>query len=129
MHSLTMHVRDYECDLQGIVNNAQYQHYLEHARHEYLLSKGLSFAKLTQQQIHLVVYRMTLNYHHSLLPGDAFEVRSVWRKPSRVKLLVEQQVYRPQDDNICLSANVEIACLNPKGRPCWLPQFEALIMA
>ena len=25
-------VRDYECDLQGIVNNANYQHYLEHCR-------------------------------------------------------------------------------------------------
>jgi acyl-CoA thioester hydrolase len=42
---LEFKVRDYECDLQGIVNNANYQHYLEHARHEYLLSEGLSFTK------------------------------------------------------------------------------------
>ena len=28
-----MKVRDYECDLQGIVNNANYQHYMEHSRH------------------------------------------------------------------------------------------------
>ena len=27
---LKMKVRDYECDLQGIVNNANYQHYIEH---------------------------------------------------------------------------------------------------
>ena len=26
--SLEMKVRDYECDLQGIVNNANYQHYI-----------------------------------------------------------------------------------------------------
>ena len=33
-------VRDYECDLQGIVNNANYQHYTEHACHEFFLSRG-----------------------------------------------------------------------------------------
>ena len=44
-HELTLKVRDYECDLQGIVNNANYQHYLEHARHEFLLSLGVSFAQ------------------------------------------------------------------------------------
>ncbi|NLI24182.1 MAG: acyl-CoA thioesterase, partial [Bacteroidales bacterium] len=28
---LEMEVRDYECDIQGIVNNAVYMNYLEHA--------------------------------------------------------------------------------------------------
>ncbi|HAD03062.1 MAG TPA: acyl-CoA thioesterase, partial [Porphyromonadaceae bacterium] len=37
---LSMKVRDYECDLQGVVNNANYQHYLEHTRHEFLESLG-----------------------------------------------------------------------------------------
>ena len=32
---LNLQVRDYECDLQGIVNNAVYQNYLEHTRHEF----------------------------------------------------------------------------------------------
>ena len=32
IYELEMKVRDYECDLQGIVNNANYQHYLEHTR-------------------------------------------------------------------------------------------------
>ena len=43
---LQMKVRDYECDLQGIVNNANYQHYIEHTRHEFLSSLGVSFAHL-----------------------------------------------------------------------------------
>ncbi len=34
-------VRDYECDLQGIVNNAVYLNYLEHTRHQYLLNKKI----------------------------------------------------------------------------------------
>ena len=40
---LEMQVRDYECDMEGIVNNAIYQHYLEHTRHEFLASSGISF--------------------------------------------------------------------------------------
>jgi len=44
IYELEMKVRDYECDLQGIVNNANYQHYLEHTRHEFLTSVGVSFA-------------------------------------------------------------------------------------
>jgi len=36
-------VRDYECDLQGIVNNAVYLHYLEHTRHEFLKQSGIDF--------------------------------------------------------------------------------------
>ena len=38
-----MEVRDYECDIQGIVNNANYLHYTEHTRHQVLVSLGVSF--------------------------------------------------------------------------------------
>ena len=51
IYELKMKVRDYECDLQGIVNNANYQHYLEHTRHEFLLSTGVSFAALHEQGV------------------------------------------------------------------------------
>ena len=47
VYQLAMSVRDYECDMQGVVNNAVYQNYLEHARHEFLKTKGLDFAALT----------------------------------------------------------------------------------
>ena len=39
-----MEVRDYECDIEGIVNNANYLHYTEHTRHLFLKHCGLSFA-------------------------------------------------------------------------------------
>ena len=55
IYELKMKVRDYECDLQGIVNNANYQHYIEHTRHEFLLSAGISFAQLHEQGIDAVV--------------------------------------------------------------------------
>lgn len=33
---LDFSVRDYECDLAGMVNNATYLNYIEHTRHEFL---------------------------------------------------------------------------------------------
>ena len=48
-------VRDYECDAQGIVNNANYQHYYEVVRHEFLEQHGLNFYELHEQGIDAVV--------------------------------------------------------------------------
>ena len=57
-----MEVRDYECDIEGIVNNANYLHYLEHTRHLFLKHCGLSFAEMHNRGIDAVVARMTLQY-------------------------------------------------------------------
>ena len=48
---LEMQVRDYECDMEGIVNNAIYQHYLEHTRHEFLASSGISFIEMHERGV------------------------------------------------------------------------------
>ena len=45
-----MEVRDYECDIEGIVNNANYLHYAEHTRHLFLKSLGVSFAALHEPE-------------------------------------------------------------------------------
>ena len=54
---LEMQVRDYECDIQGIVNNSVYQNYLEHCRHKFLNKAGLDFAELHNDGIDAVVIR------------------------------------------------------------------------
>ena len=54
-------VRDYECDAQGHVNNANYQHYFEVTRHEFLESGGLNFYQLHQQGIDAVVARVDIH--------------------------------------------------------------------
>ena len=63
-YCLEFAVRDYECDLQGVVNNANYQHYLEHARHEFLISKGISFSGLHEEGIDLIVTRVEIDYKY-----------------------------------------------------------------
>ena len=69
IYELEMKVRDYECDLQGIVNNANYQHYLEHTRHEFLTSVGVSFAALHEQGVDPVVARINMAFKTPLKSG------------------------------------------------------------
>ncbi len=120
-HELEFKVRDYECDLQGVVNNAVYQNYLEHARHELLLSRGIDFAELTAAGINLVVVRAELDYKKSLASNDRFVVRSRVRRSSRLRFEFEQQIYRLPDETLMLAARIFGTSLNRRGRP-YLPE-------
>ena len=65
-------VRDYEVDCEGIVNNANYLHYMEHTRHEFCASAGLSFARMRELQMSPVVRKVKIEYIRSLGLGEEF---------------------------------------------------------
>lgn len=105
-----MKVRDYECDLQGIVNNANYQHYLEHTRHEFLTSEGVSFAKLHEQGIDPVVARLTMAFKTPLRSGDEF-VSKLYLKKEGIKYVFCQDIFRFPDRKMVIKATVETVCV------------------
>jgi acyl-CoA thioester hydrolase len=100
-------VRDYECDLQGVVNNAVYQSYLEHARHEYLLTKKVSFNDLVKNDILLMVSRIEMDFKNSLRSGDEFYVKLRTERLG-IKLLFFQDIYRVSDNALCLKAKIDV---------------------
>jgi len=104
---IQLKVRDYECDIQGIVNNAVYQSYLEHARHEYLLSKEGSFKELTDQGILLMVSRIEMDFKSPLSSRDSFAVKLLTERQG-LKLIFFQDIFRLSDDALCLRARVEV---------------------
>lgn len=108
---LEMKVRDYECDLQCIVNNANYQHYMEHARHEFLESVGANFGALHKQGIDAVVSRVVIDYKVSLTSGDRFVVRMNIAREG-VKLVFFEDIYRLPDNMLCARGRVESVCLD-----------------
>lgn len=105
-----MKVRDYECDLQGIVNNANYQHYIEHTRHEYLNSRDISFAKLHEDGIDAVVARITMSFKVPLKSGDEFISKLAVQKEG-IKYVFYQNIYRKSDMKLVLKAVVETVTL------------------
>jgi acyl-CoA thioester hydrolase len=122
-------VRDYELDMQGIVNNGVYFNYLEHARHEYLLAKGVDFAALTREGIHLVVIRSELAYKAPLKSGDRFVVEVSTERLSKVKFGFRQRIIRLADEKVVLEGLVIGTALNESGRPYISPAIESLFDA
>nr|WP_086940006.1 acyl-CoA thioesterase [Thaumasiovibrio occultus] len=123
---LNFKVRDYECDLQGIVNNSVYQNYLEHARHEFLLERGVDFAALARDKINLVVTRAELDYLTSLTSGDEFWVGVNVERVSKVRFAFHQHIFRSRDDKPVLRAVVTGTSLNERGRPTSLDALSQL---
>lgn len=103
---LTDKVRDYECDLQGVVNNANYQHYMEHTRHEFLESLGENFGAMHDKGVDGFVSHVDIDFKTSLKSGDSYiSCLNVYKKG--VKLVFEQDIYRASDGTLATKGKVE----------------------
>ena len=110
IYELKMKVRDYECDLQGIVNNANYQHYLEHTRHEFLTATGVSFARLHDEGVDPVVARLSMSFKTPLRSGDEF-ISKLYLRKEGIKYVFYQDIFRASDMKIVIKATVDTVCL------------------
>jgi len=123
---IELEVRDYECDMEGIVNNAVYMNYLEHARHAYIKQKGITFAAFTQKGIHLVVTRIEADYLYPLQSGDRFYVTASMERVSKLRFSFSQDIFRLPDNKPILRARVIGTSLNAEGKPKYFEELEKL---
>jgi acyl-CoA thioester hydrolase len=115
-YDLNFIVRDYECDLQGVVNNANYQHYLEHARHEFLISRGVSFVQLHDEGIDLIVTKVEIEYKFPLRSRDEFMVTVTIQREGNARILFIQDIFRLPDLKLVVRARVT-GIATKKGKP------------
>ena len=110
LFTIEMETRDYECDIQGIVNNANYQHYLEATRHKWLQREGYSFWKWHEEGLDVVVNEITLRYKTPLHGQEAF-LSCLNLKREGARFVFEQDIYRKSDMKLCVSAIVSTVCM------------------
>jgi acyl-CoA thioester hydrolase len=116
IYSAEFAVRDYECDMQGIVNNANYQHYLEHARHQFLISREISFADLHEEGIDLIITKVEIDYKYPLRSRDKFVVRLNIRREGNIRVVFDQDIFRLSDEKLIVKACVT-AVATKSGKP------------
>jgi acyl-CoA thioester hydrolase len=123
---LEMDVRDYELDLEGIVNNSVYLNYLEHARHLFMQRLGLDFSELHKQGVDAVVTRIEIDYLSPLRSGDRFVVRVRLERKGRLRLMFHQSIVTERDARPVVRALVTATCL-VNGRPQIPPAVEQAV--
>ena len=125
-YELEFAVRDYEVDMFGVVNHANYTHYLEHTRHSFLDEIGVPVAGLRAKGWNPLVTRLEVHYKSSLFSGDKFVVQMSVDSISRVKFAFTQDLFRLSDGQFCTHARVVGTVLNPEGKPRMPEDFQKM---
>ncbi|MCC8072346.1 MAG: acyl-CoA thioesterase [Bacteroidales bacterium] len=107
---MPMRVRDYEVDAQGIVNNANYLHYLEHTRHEFCRMAGMTFAEMHRQGIDPVLRRVEIIYLHSLGLGEEMVSKLNIRRDG-ARFIFQQDIFKHPGGEPVVRAEVTIVCI------------------
>ena len=121
-----MEVRDHELDRFGVVNNAVYQNYLEHARHAFLASRGISLTHLLEEKFRPVITRIDLEYLLPLQSGDSFLVQLWLTRLTRVKFQFFQQIQKIPSMQSTTRAHVIGTFLGPNDRPVMPEKMKTL---
>tara|TARA_B100001079_G_scaffold146790_1_gene125711 strand:+ start:442 stop:894 length:453 start_codon:yes stop_codon:yes gene_type:complete len=103
---LKLSVRDYELDSFGVINNAVYQNYLEHTRHQFLESQGLKLTAYFEQGLSPVITKAEIEYRSSLQSRDDFVVSLELALLSKVKFIFLQEIRSIPDKTLILSARI-----------------------
>lgn len=114
-HTLPIRVYTEDTDCYGIVYYANYLNFAERGRTEALRTMGGDLAALQDKGIRLVVKSCFLNCLASARLNDVLEIRTQFKKPKHVRLLVNQTIVC--EDRVIATLEVTLASINPLGKP------------
>lgn len=111
-HRLICKVYYEDTDALGVVYHANYLKYMERARSEYVELFGKPIWERNRLGYYIVVYAMNIRFKRAAQLGDTLEVVSTFSLQSPYRGLFRQRVER--EGQVCVEADVELACLDPQ---------------
>lgn len=115
-------VRTYELDSFGHVNNAEFLHYLEEARSEYLRQMGLSFDDFAGHGVHLVIVEARVRYIAPAVYGDEIEIAGRFQDVKAASLVIAYTLTERRSARLLATAETRGAFVDAAtGRPVRAP--------
>ncbi len=120
MYKLKIKIYYEDTDAGGIVYYANYLKYLERARTEFLLEKGIDVAEYHKKGYLFAVIHVDVNYKRPARLGEIIDVTTEVTELTNVTINLKHQIFR--DDTLLVEAYVKVACLDKDGKPRRIPE-------
>lgn len=128
MHRLKIKIYYEDTDAGGVVYYANYLRYMERARTEFLLEKGIDVAEYHNNGYLFAVVDVDVHYRKPARLGEIIDITTEIIEITNVTIILRHQIFK--DDTLLVEANVRIACINKDGKPQRLPsEFTSLLSA
>ncbi len=110
----------HDTDCGGVVYYANYLKYLEEARTEYLLQRGIELPKLAEKDIWFVVARVEIDYKAPARYQDKLFVSARVEEARMATIKFFQEIRR--EDVLVARATTTLVCVGKEFKPIPLPE-------
>lgn len=110
----------HDTDCGGVVYYANYLKYLEEARTEYMLERGIDLKSLTERGIVFVVKNVNIEYKFPARYGDILTIATHNPKVKSVSMEFYQEVKK--DERLIVQAKTTLASIDKNFGPAPVPE-------
>jgi acyl-CoA thioester hydrolase len=121
MHAVEFRVRYPETDQMGVVYHANYLHWCDIGRTEYLRARGATYADLERAGMLLAVSEATLRYHASARYDQIVRIETTLRDVRSRALTFDYSIVHAETRERFVTASTVLVSLDTGGRPVQLP--------
>ncbi len=111
----------YELDAWGHVNNAVYLNYLEKARNDFLISKGLNFNDFFKWEKFPVVRKAILEFKYPAKSGDNLQINGWISDCTATRFTLTYKIFNRESNILILSAQTLHVFVNNRNKPTRIP--------
>jgi acyl-CoA thioester hydrolase len=108
-----------DTDAAGVVYYANYLKYMERARTEFLLEKGIDVAEYHNKGCMFAVVDADIHYKRPAKLGETIEVTTEIVAMTSVTISIKHGIMK--DNSLLVEANIRVACIGPNGKPRRIP--------
>lgn len=108
-------VQYYETDMMGVVHHANYLHWMEEARIDFMDRLGFPYAEMEKKGVLSPVKALSCEYRHSCTFGDEIAVSVSVESFNGVVMVIAYEMKDSRGETVC-AARSEHVFLNREGR-------------